>query len=159
MSDKIIVPTLGESVTEATVSKWLKSQGEKVLADEPIVELETDKVNVEVPAPSNGILEQISVQEGETVNVGTLLGMVNGSSQQISEEPKEIKSYSPPKKTTQISKKTEKKETQTQKIIKKEIQPLKLEEEEALILDTFAEQDKEKIVKPKKKRTINFTGS
>ena len=56
MSDKIIVPTLGESVTEATVSKWLKSQGEKVIADEPLVELETDKVNVEVPAPSNGVL-------------------------------------------------------------------------------------------------------
>ena len=151
MSDKIIVPTLGESVTEATVSKWLKGQGEKVLADEPIVELETDKVNVEVPAPSNGVLEQISVQEGETVNVGTLLGTVNGSTNQISEESKEIKSYSPPKKTTQISKKIEKRESQTSKIKKKEIQPLKLEEEEALILDTFAEQDKEKIVKPKKK--------
>ena len=68
MSDKIIVPTLGESVTEATVSKWLKSQGEKVSADEPLVELETDKVNVEVPAPSDGVLEQISAKEGETVN-------------------------------------------------------------------------------------------
>ena len=74
MLDKIIVPTLGESVTEATVSKWLKSKGEKVLADEPIVELETDKVNVEVPAPSNGVLESISVNEGETVNVGGTLG-------------------------------------------------------------------------------------
>ena len=58
MSDKIIVPTLGESVTEATVSKWLKNQGEKVSADEPIVELETDKVNVEVPAPSNGVVRK-----------------------------------------------------------------------------------------------------
>ena len=74
MSEKILVPTLGESVTEATVSKWLKNQGEKVSADEPIVELETDKVNVEVPAPSNGVLESISVKEGETVNVGALLG-------------------------------------------------------------------------------------
>ena len=53
MSDKIVVPILGESVTEATVSKWLKAKGEKVSADEPIVELETDKVNVEVPAPAN----------------------------------------------------------------------------------------------------------
>ena len=79
MSEKILVPTLGESVTEATVSKWLKNQGEKVSADEPIVELETDKVNVEVPAPSNGVLESISVREGETVNVGSLLGMINGS--------------------------------------------------------------------------------
>ena len=79
MSDKILVPTLGESVTEATVSKWLKSQGENVSADEPIVELETDKVNVEVPSPSSGVLESISVKEGETVNVGSLLGMINES--------------------------------------------------------------------------------
>ena len=97
MSDKIIVPTLGESVTEATVSKWLKNQGEKVSADEPIVELETDKVNVEVPAPSNGVLEKISVQEGQTVNVGSLLGMINGSTKQKSSAVKEIKTYSPPK--------------------------------------------------------------
>ena len=76
MSEKITVPTLGESVTEATVSKWLKSQGDEVTADEPIVELETDKVNVEVPAPSNGFLGSIDVQEGETVNVGSLLGTI-----------------------------------------------------------------------------------
>ena len=56
MSEKIVVPALGESVTEATVSKWLKNIGEKVDSDEPIVELETDKVNVEVPSPSNGVL-------------------------------------------------------------------------------------------------------
>ena len=85
MSDKIIVPTLGESVTEATVSKWLKNQGEKVIADEPIVELETDKVNVEVPAPSNGVLESISVKEGETVNVGALLGKITGSVNQTTD--------------------------------------------------------------------------
>ena len=88
MSDKILVPTLGESVTEATVSKWLKNQGEKVSADEPVVELETDKVNVEVPAPSDGVLEQISAKEGETVNVGALLGDINGSVKQNSEEIK-----------------------------------------------------------------------
>ena len=98
MSEKITVPTLGESVTEATVSKWLKSQGEKVVADEPIVELETDKVNVEVPAPSNGILGTIKVKEGETVNVGSLLGTINDNITSIVSEPKEVKSYSPPKK-------------------------------------------------------------
>ena len=75
MSEKITVPTLGESVTEATVSKWLKSQGDKVIADEPIVELETDKVNVEVPSPSNGVLGTITVKEGQTVNVGSILGL------------------------------------------------------------------------------------
>ena len=79
MSEKIKVPTLGESVTEATVSKWLKSQGDKVIADEPIVELETDKVNVEVPSPTNGVLGSIAVKEGETVNVGSLLGTVDSS--------------------------------------------------------------------------------
>ena len=65
MSEKITVPTLGESVTEATVSKWLKTQGDKVVADEPIGELETDKVNVEVPAPSNGILGTIEVKRAK----------------------------------------------------------------------------------------------
>ena len=64
MSQKILVPTLGESVTEATVAKWLKVKGDKVISDEPLVELETDKVNVEVPAPSNGVLETISVKRG-----------------------------------------------------------------------------------------------
>ena len=57
--EKIVVPVLGESITEATVSKWLKKSGEKVNADEPIVELETDKVNLEVPSPINGILSKI----------------------------------------------------------------------------------------------------
>ena len=104
MSEKIIVPTLGESVTEATVSRWLKSQGEKVSADEPVVELETDKVNVEVPSPSNGVLGNISVKEGETVNVGTLLGMINGSAKNISDTIKEVKDYSPPKKQKQVLK-------------------------------------------------------
>ena len=100
MSEKITVPTLGESVTEATVSKWLKSQGDKVAADEPIVELETDKVNVEVPAPSNGILGSIAVKEGETVNVGSLLGTINDKTSHEANIPKEIKNYNPPKKQT-----------------------------------------------------------
>ncbi len=91
MSEKITVPTLGESVTEATVSKWLKSQGDKVIADEPLVELETDKVNVEVPAPSNGVLGRISVKEGETVNVGSLLGIIDSKANQEISNPKEIK--------------------------------------------------------------------
>ena len=97
MSEKITVPTLGESVTEATVSRWLKSQGDKVIADEPIVELETDKVNVEVPAPSNGVLGSIAVKEGETVNVGSLLGTINENNRQES-DVNEIKDYNPPKK-------------------------------------------------------------
>ena len=98
MAEKITVPTLGESVTEATVSKWLKSQGEKVIADEPLVELETDKVNVEVPSPTSGVLGNIVVKEGETVNVGSLLGTVDNSSPGKEKNTNEISNYSPPKK-------------------------------------------------------------
>ena len=76
MSEKIIVPVLGESITEATVAKWLKSKGEKVVADEPIVELETDKVNLEVPSPIDGILSDISSENGKTVEVGSVLGII-----------------------------------------------------------------------------------
>jgi len=76
MSTEIRVPTLGESVTEATISQWFKKKGEAVAADEPLVELETDKVTVEVPAPSAGVLESIDVADGETVEVGALLGIL-----------------------------------------------------------------------------------
>jgi len=76
MSEKILVPTLGESITEATVSKWLKNKGDKVEADEPVVELETDKVNLEVPSPVSGILTEINSKDGEVVEVGALLGKV-----------------------------------------------------------------------------------
>jgi 2-oxoglutarate dehydrogenase E2 component (dihydrolipoamide succinyltransferase) len=76
MSVEIKVPTLGESVTEATVGQWFKKVGDAVAADEPVVELETDKVTIEVPAPASGTLEAIAVQEGETVNVGTLIGAI-----------------------------------------------------------------------------------
>ncbi len=76
MSIEIKVPTLGESVTEATIARWLKSEGDAVKRDEPLVELETDKVNVEVPSPAAGVLEHIEVKAGGTVNVGAVLGAV-----------------------------------------------------------------------------------
>src|SRR6266702_2473632 len=72
----IRVPTLGESVTEATIGKWFKKPGERVAVDEPLVELETDKVTIEVPAPASGILSDIAVNNGETVAVGALLGQI-----------------------------------------------------------------------------------
>src|SRR5215470_677412 len=72
----IRVPTLGESVTEATIGKWFKRPGERVSVDEPLVELETDKVTIEVPAPASGILSEIAVNNGETVAVGALLGQI-----------------------------------------------------------------------------------
>ena len=82
MSEKILVPALGESITEATVVKWLKSRGESVGTDEPIVELETDKVNLEVPSPVDGILSEINAKDGQVVEVGTVLGLVtNGKTE------------------------------------------------------------------------------
>ncbi len=77
MGEKILVPVLGESITEATVAKWLKNPGDTVKADEPIVELETDKVNLEVPSPISGVLTEINSQDGSVVEVGALLGSVS----------------------------------------------------------------------------------
>jgi 2-oxoglutarate dehydrogenase E2 component (dihydrolipoamide succinyltransferase) len=76
MSIQIKVPAMGESVTEATVARWFKKEGDAVSRDEPLVELETDKVTVEVPAPADGSIEAISVKEGDTVQVGTILGAI-----------------------------------------------------------------------------------
>ena len=148
MSEKITVPTLGESVTEATVSKWLKSQGEKVSADEPLVELETDKVNVEVPSPTSGVLGSIAVKEGETVNVGSLLGTVNGESLNINNNVKEVNNYTPPKKEEKVNepsdfieKKISKpKKTKLKKTNNNELK-LKLQEEEPLILEQVHEEE------------------
>jgi len=90
MSEKILVPVLGESITEATVGKWLKNEGDSVLTDEPIVELETDKVNIEVPSPIEGVLSEINFKEGSIVEVGALLGSINENSSQTNIK-KEIK--------------------------------------------------------------------
>ena len=93
MSEKIVVPVLGESITEATVSKWLKTVGDTVEVDEPIVELETDKVNLEVPSPVSGVLIKINSKDGSVVEVGALLGSVsqNGSGDNKSEEIEKTK--------------------------------------------------------------------
>jgi 2-oxoglutarate dehydrogenase E2 component (dihydrolipoamide succinyltransferase) len=120
MSEKILVPTLGESVSEATVSKWLKKEGDKVLADEALLELETDKVNVEVPSPVNGFLETVSVNEGQTVNVGEVLGIIGLNKTTSQKSVKEVKSYSPPK---------------------KEIAPLILEREKIIPVDIKKEEE------------------
>ena len=158
MSEKIIVPTLGESITEATVAKWLKNKGDKVSSDEPIVELETDKVNVEVPSPMNGILENIAVKEGETVNVGSLLGSVTESKTKSSEKNSE-KKYSPPKQEKidkPIKDKKNVQELNEKKDLKVEQEPLVLEEvkeqkifdDEPLILDnSYTEKIEKKVEK------------
>ena len=94
MSENILVPVLGESITEATVSKWLKNEGDTVEVDEPIVELETDKVNLEVPSPVSGILSKINSKDGSVVEVGALLGSVSENSNG-SKKLEEIKKIEP----------------------------------------------------------------
>ena len=94
----VLVPILGESVVEATVSKWIKKQGEFVEMDEPIVELETDKVTLEVPAAISGTLENLLVSEGDTVEVGALLAIINAGEKQI-EKSKPSKKITEPEKT------------------------------------------------------------
>ena len=157
MSNQILVPSLGESITEATVSRWLKQVGEKVDSDEPLVELETDKVNVEVPSPLAGTLSSIKVKEGDTVEVGTLLGIVNqaksSSIKNIKSEtsPKDKKPYIPPQKTKKKNifpetiQKSKKDSTSKQKIL--ELVNIKKEENSngALILDTLVEDSKTEI--------------
>ena len=163
MSNQIIVPSLGESITEATVSKWLKQVGEQVDSDEPLVELETDKVNVEVPSPLAGTLSSIKVKEGDTVEVGALLGEVN-EGKSISkkiikttsiEENKQ--SYAPPKK----SKKTKIKDNNNNEEVLTLVENVKKESvNETLVLDTLAaennpETKEEKYIPPKTKKNLS----
>jgi len=171
MSNQIVVPSLGESVTEATVSKWLKQVGENVDSDEPLVELETDKVNVEVFSPSTGTLSSIKAKEGDTVEIGALLGVVNdGKSTSVKTAKMESTdqnqpSYTPPKtyKKKNIAKETVKKNKKTN--YKEE--PLVIfnqgkdeNSNEALILDTLAEEStseikEEKYIPPKTRQHLS----
>ncbi len=130
MSEKILVPVLGESISEATVSKWLKNEGDAVEADEPLVELETDKVNLEVPSPVTGILNKINSKDGSKVEVGALLGSVT---ENISENKKieEIKKI-------EVS-------SEKDNIIKLDVQ--NESEEEPKIFDKNTEEE-EKVQKP-----------
>ena len=168
MSNQILVPSLGESITEATVSKWLKQVGEKVDSDEPLVELETDKVNVEVPSPLSGTLSSIKVKEGDTVEVGALLGLVNEKKSdsvkivKTESEDKDQQSYIPPKiaKKKNIVKETTKK---SKKISSKKQETLTLVDESgngALILDTLVDEDangvkEEKYIPPKTRKNLS----
>ena len=133
MSEKILVPVLGESITEATVAKWLKNEGDAVEADEAIVELETDKVNLEVPSPIDGVLSEINSKNGETVEVGALLGTISQNGTQPSE--KKIITKIEPKKTENNVVNLE---------IKKEIPKVfeEPEEEEPLILTNEVKEEK-----------------
>ena len=155
MSDKIVVPVLGESITEATVAKWLKNKGDSVEADEPVVELETDKVNLEVPSPSDGVLSEINAQNGSTVEVGAVLGSIIGGSSkkdEIEDEPKEEKVVHNEDNIISLKKEVETKEVET-KLFDKEEKILEPNEntskEEPLILTEEVSSKKEKSKKTK----------
>ena len=168
MSNQIIVPSLGESVTEATVSKWLKQVGETVDADEPVVELESDKVNLELPSPISGTLSKISVKEGDIVKVGALLGLISSgksaSNKETETEEKKQQSYAPPKKAVEKSIVQEQKKERKPISQKEEALPLKEEVVDensngALVLDTLAEDEiiqteEKKYVPPKAKKHL-----
>ena len=140
MSEKIVVPVLGESITEATVSKWLKNEGETVEADEPIVELETDKVNLEVPSPISGVLSEINSKDGTVVEVGALLGSVseNGSGTVKKEVIKKIEPTATPENNV-VNLEVPKKEPKIFEEKKDQESP----EEEPLILTKEVEEKKE----------------
>jgi 2-oxoglutarate dehydrogenase E2 component (dihydrolipoamide succinyltransferase) len=97
---EIRVPTLGESVTEATIGKWFKQPGDPVAVDEPLVELETDKVTIEVPAPAAGVLAEIAAKDGETVAVGALLGQIKEGASGAAAKPAEAPAGRPDRKTS-----------------------------------------------------------
>ncbi|MDA9995730.1 2-oxoglutarate dehydrogenase complex dihydrolipoyllysine-residue succinyltransferase [Candidatus Pelagibacter sp.] len=138
MNEKILVPVLGESITEATVAKWLKKEGDTVEADEAIVELETDKVNLEVPSPIDGVLSEINSKDGETVEVGALLGSISQNEVQ-SAEKKIITKIKPRKAENNVINLEVKKEIP--KVFKE------LEEEDPLILTNEVKEEAPLILK------------
>ena len=158
MSEKILVPVLGESLNEATVSKWLKNKGDSVNADEAIVELETDKVNLEVPAAVSGVLSEINSNEGDTVQVGAVLGIISESEAKIQKIEK-IKSKNnevqEEEKIAGVDNKDKNGGSDIQaepSMLNDEDEPLVLkeEEEEPLILNEEVEADEKKIESTKK---------
>ena len=138
MNEKILVPALGESITEATVAKWLKKEGEAVQADEAIVELETDKVNLEVPSPVDGILSKINSKDGEIVEVGGLLGSISETGEQPSENTVAKKEESSKIENNVVNLEVEKKEL---KVFEEKKLEKESTEEEPLILHNEVKED------------------
>jgi len=155
MNEKILVPVLGESITEATVAKWLKSEGDNVEADEPIVELETDKVNLEVPSPINGVLTKIVSKDGATVEVGALLGSISQNSSQTIEK-KEIQEIEKEQKSNVVNLEIEKKEPKIfdeKKILKDK--PLVLTEEPLVLTNEIEFKKKSNNLKTQNNKTLS----
>ena len=143
MSEKILVPALGESITEATVAKWLKNVGDPVEADEPVVELETDKVNLEVPSPINGTIGDIKFKDGDVVKVGTVLGSIQNNGQSIQTEIKKIKPDIKINKVVNLEKE------------ENDEQPLVLTNDEQPLVLTDEIRDKKDIKKPIKLASLS----
>ena len=141
MEEKILVPVLGESITEATVSKWLKNEGDNVDADEPLVELETDKVNLEVPSPVSGVLKKINSKDGTTVEVGALLGLVVESAGSL-EKIKKIQKIEPTTKKDNIIELDKEKEKKGEPKIFDKISNEIEEKEKPLVLTKEIKEDK-----------------
>ncbi|WP_420560057.1 2-oxoglutarate dehydrogenase complex dihydrolipoyllysine-residue succinyltransferase [Tepidicaulis sp.] len=142
MATEIRVPTLGESITEATVAQWFKKPGDSVEADEPLVELETDKVTVEVPAPAAGVLSEILVSDGDTVEVGALLGEIG-------------EGKGAPAKKEQPKKEEPKKEEPKQEAAKEEAKPQKAEAPAASKSDDSGEDDDSEALSPAVRKLID----
>ena len=150
MSEKIVVPVLGESITEATVAKWLKNAGDAVEVDEPIVELETDKVNLEVPSPVKGVLTEINSKDGSVVEVGALLGSVSESGSTGKAKKEEIKKIKPTQTEDNVIKLDPSKKEP--KIFEEKIE--KNDQEEPLVLtDEVAEEAPEATIEKSKPKT------
>tara|TARA_B100002051_G_scaffold149461_1_gene141505 strand:+ start:217 stop:1548 length:1332 start_codon:yes stop_codon:yes gene_type:complete len=158
MSEKILVPVLGESINEATVSKWLKNVGDVVNVDEAIVELETDKVNLEVPASKSGVLSEINSNEGDTVQVGAVLGIISESEAKIQKIEKikpKTNEVQEEEKIVNVDNKDKNggSDIQAEPSMlndEDELLILKEEEEEPLILNEEVEADEKKIESTKK---------
>jgi 2-oxoglutarate dehydrogenase E2 component (dihydrolipoamide succinyltransferase) len=155
MTEKILVPVLGESITEATISKWLKSKGESINADEPVVELETDKVNIEVPSPIDGTLAKINFKKGDVVEVGAILGEISTGTVNKKEEKVQNKEDLQKKESDNVVS-FEKEKKQKPKIFEdeKKEEPLVLKEEKPLVLDKEEPLVLTKEL-PKKQKTIS----
>ena len=163
MSEQILVPVLGESITEATIAKWLKNVGDTVEADEPVVELETDKVNLEVPSPISGTIGDIKFKDGDVVKVGTVLGSVKKDNKKIN---KEIEKTEPDiennnvvnlEKKIKVFDKEENLEEEEQPLISdEEEQPLILDEEEQplILTEEIKQKEESKILSPSVRKIV-----
>ena len=143
MNEKILVPVLGESITEATIAKWLKNVGDTVEADEAVVELETDKVNLEVPSPISGTVGDIKFKDGDVVKVGTVLGSIQGNGKNTETEIKKIEPDIKINDSVNLEKE------------KKDEEPLVLSTDDEPLVLTEEIEDKKDTKKPIKSSTLS----